>query len=551
MRYPIFLLLVTFFLSHVYAQELVKPPDGALLNFRQILFEAPQYPGATSYSFTFLLCNKLGEDCQLSHQVESKNRAIVLADKFAFGNTYRWSYEALRGANVLHKSPDFIFNIASSELLDTTLQKVVWSKRPNKKEKGILMIDGLKLAVDMQGNPILFLPYAQDYTIRDINLTPQGTLTFIDNKWSVVREIQTNGELVWTLHTVPDAEAGKEQYHHEFEKLPNGHYLVAGKKKVSQLDEKHLLPKVPESTSCETIIEFNSEGEEVWRFNLLPELKKQLNIQPDMNMFNPHRMGHLNGIAIGKDTSIVYASFKTFNTVFKINKITNRIEYMYGTNKISFVDSMEYAGAFAQQHCPILLKNGNLMIFNNGTHKTGSGIVELKTGDHLSKQNEVIRKINFADLFSNEIYTPQMGSVQEVGKSSILVGMGNQPYFFELNSNNLKINYKAYTFYNEQWHKRGVNWKPLVNYRVFKYSSLYPYHFIVDTLTTQNEILKLVIYNIGSEDDEYIVEAHDGSPVFQTPIKVKAGRKRKLNIRLPNRAGIQVYSPKSKQLIKI
>ncbi len=483
----------------------ITPADGISLNYTQILFEVPQMKGASKYIFVFKTCNMRSDSCTPIKVIKNKHRAFIADGIFNFGQNYSWYYEAYKGGKKLYASQEFRFSITTSNLLDTSLQKIVWKKKSNKRRKGILFIDGLKLAINMQGKPVYYLNYEQDHTVRDINLTNQGTITMLDNRNSIAKEMLLNGEVVWMGPSTDQNEQNNEHYHHEFEKLKNGHYIVAGKKKVELVEDAELLDKVPISTLCETIIEYDKDGEEVWRFNILPELKKQFDIQPDMYIFNPNRLGHLNGIAVDEAKNLVYASFKTFNTVMKIDKKTKTILYMYGAKKINFSDSMESALNFSQQHCPVLLRNGHLMIFNNGTQKTGSGWVELKTGDEINKTNEVVDSFYFRRILSKDFYTPQMGSVQEMPKGDILVGMGNQSHFFEMKKKG-KLNFHAYTFYNDGWSKHKTYWRPLVNYRVFYYTSLYQYHVIADTITNQSGELEIKVTNIGTCEDFYSIE---------------------------------------------
>ncbi len=503
------LLLITVITGLYSSGGEITPSDGISLNYTQILFEVPQVKGASKYIFVFKTCNMRSDSCSPLKVIKSKHRAFIADGLFHFGQNYSWYYEAYKGGKKLYASQVFGFSVTTSNLLDTSLQKIVWNKKNNKKRKGILFIDGLKLAINMQGKPVYYLNYEQDHTVRDINLTNQGTITLLDNRNSIAKEMLLNGEVVWMGPSTDQNEHNNEHYHHEFEKLKNGHYIVAGKKKVELVNDAELLDKVPISTLCETIIEYDKDGEEVWRFNILPELKKQFDIQPDMHIFNPNRLGHLNGIAVDEGKNLVYASFKTFNTVMKIDKKNKTIMYMYGAKKINFSDSMESALSFSQQHCPVLLRNGNLMIFNNGTHKTGSGWVELKTGDDINKTNEVVDSFYFRRILSKDFYTPQMGSVQEMRNGDILVGMGNQSHFLEMKRGG-KLNFHAHTFYNDGWRKHHSHWRPLVNYRVFYYTSLYQYHVIADTITNKEGEIEIRVTNIGTNEDIYTI-ANEGA----------------------------------------
>jgi len=531
----------------------IRPMDGETMNYTQIMFEVPRQEGANKYRFYFAACNKRAEQCLPIYTYTSKYRAALLSEPFEFGQTYKWYYEALKGKKVLYKSNDYLFYTGKSELVDTLVQKVIFTKVNKSKDKGVLIVDGLKVAMNMQGKPLLYLNYKYDHAIRDINLTPQGTLTLVDNRLGEIRELKLNGEMIWFGPTKHEELTGRsDRFHHEFEKLPNGNYLAAGKKKVSDFDESAGLMGVPDNTLCETIVEFDAEKNEVWRFDLLPELKRQFDIAPTQEMFNPVRLGHLNGMAMDRKGQTLYASFKTFNTVMKINRTNNQIVYQYGLKRINFLDSLEEGLSFEQQHAPTFNKKGNLLIFNNGNPKTGSGICELLVGDQVDSSNEVVQSIYFKDVLDKNYYSPQMGSVQEKGKNEYLICMGTLPHFFEFNAKSKKLKWQAYAYQNSRWQEGGKEWKPLVSYRVNYYSSLYPYYFVADRiLVGKDNSGQIEIANMGTEDDVYqiLLESNSGgSRELLAQLSCKSGKSVKFLLK-PSlyKKDIILYSVNSKK----
>lgn len=512
------------------AQE-VSPPNGSTLNYTQIMFEVPFHSEANHYQISLTVCDNRAEKCVEVLKVKSKNRAFIINEPIEFGKTYRWQYTAKKGKKTVFSSDNFIFYTANHPSLDTNLQKLVFTKVPQKKQTGILIIDGLKLVTNMQGKPLLFLNYKYDHSVRDINLTPQGTFTIVDNRLGEVKEMKLNGEMIWIGPTKHEETEGRsDKYHHEFEKLNNGNYLAAGKRKVSDFDETAGLEGVPGETLSETIVEFDKERIEVWRFNLLPELKRQYNIAPDVTMFNPTRLGHLNGMAVDEKNQIVYASFKTFNTVMKIDKTSNNILYQYGLKKINFKDSTEKGLTFEQQHAPTFNQQGNLLIFNNGNPQTGSGITELKVGSDLNQNNEVLKSIYFKDYFSKDTYAAQMGSVQETGKNRYLVCMGSLPHFFEIDAAKKKILWQAYTYQNPRFYEGGKIWRPLHSYRIRKYSSLYPYYYNADAYKKGNKTL-LNVSNSGSETINLkIIFLGSNQQKIEKSISIKPSKNKRVQI---------------------
>jgi hypothetical protein len=514
----------------LHAQE-VLPMDGSTLNYTHVMFEIPFNPNANKYQITLKACNERGEGCKEIFTEKIRNRAILIREGIEFGKTYKWHYAQYHGKKKIYQSKDFLFYVGSNQLLDTNLQKIVFTKPYKGKQKDILIIDGLKLITDLSGKPILYLNYKSDHSVRDINLTPQGTLTLVDNRFGEVKELKLNGEMLWIgAGKYENTEGRDDKYHHEFEKVNPNFYLAAGKKKVGNLDETDNLQDVPPETLCETIIGFDKEANEIWRFNLLSELKRQYNISPDANMFNPTRLGHLNGMAVDTNANIVYASFKTFNTVMKIDMASNRILYQYGLKKINFLDSLEEGLSFEQQHAPIFNWKGNLLIFNNGNEKTGSGISELRVGENLSAQNELVKNIYFKDYLPKDYYAVQMGSVQQTGKNKYLICMGSVPHYFEIDTKKKKLLWQAYTYQNYRYQEGGKIWKPVFSYRIRQYPSLYPYYFTADLITKKSRT-QIKVCNVGSETDSYyLIDAETGKSLNIFLKDIKSGKSKKIKI---------------------
>jgi hypothetical protein len=256
-------------------------------------------------------------------------------------------------------------------------------------------------------------------------------------------------------------------------------------------------------------MEYDPEGNLVWMFELLPELKKQFEVEPNYSIPVMNRLGHLNGIAVNEKDNVVYASFKNFSSVIKIDKATNRMLYLFGNKNITFGDSMQASGLFTQQHCPILLKNGNLMVFDNNLMKKGSGLVELNTGKPASEAPEKVWDFRFKEAALEKPFGPLMGSVQELPAETSRVIMVKENHVFFTNRKK-EISWHISTYVNN-----GTQWLPVENYRASWASSLYPHYFTLqitgasDTLSKAGSLQKelaFTINNEGTENDVFDIE---------------------------------------------
>lgn len=545
----VFLGLVFLGLANNCFSQFIVPENGGTINYTQPYFEVPQHNKSGRYVFYIKQLKAHTKNKKVVAKKRTKFRAMQSPITLDFNASYEWYYKTKKWGITLFTSPVYNFNTSNSKLLDTTLQKIVWQKLPPKNAEGIIMLDGLKLAVDMQGKPVYFIPNTEhDYVIRDINLTPQGSITYMDNITNGVIEIDLNGEMIWHYPTSISKQQSTEFYHHEFEKLTNGNYLIAGKKPIKEFERSNLSSSLPGEMLTETIVEINPEGEEVWRFNLLPEIKEQLNVEPPNGSINNSRLGHLNGLAVDSSNNFIYASFKTFNTIFKINKSNNQIVHRYGLKTIHFNDSLISGEYFSQQHCPTLLPNGNLMIFNNGSPETGSGFVELLASNKTTNASELVNSVYFKKHLPLDGYTAQMGSAQLINKKAVLVGMGNKPAFFEIKRNGSNINWIGRTYYNSEWHNGKRIWLPQSNYRVYHYSSLFRYKFLVDTLPN-NRGIKLA--NVGTEADTYeILFIHNDTTVSKQQITLKPNQYAKYSSKAVKQKYI-IISKKCKKTVEM
>jgi len=488
------------------AQELI-PLDGASINYTEIMFEYPEYIGADKYHLYIKRC--VNNDCVDLFDSLHLTQAVMINGIFEFGSDYRWSYKAIIKDSVVYSSDWYTFKILKSDLVNHDFQKIEIHKNGKSRIKdGLIFLDGFKTAIRYDGTPVWFLPgVASAIGLRDMEITPAGTVTYLMSHDAI--EVNINGEELWRAPEIEGTTVfNREIYHHEFSRLRNGHYIVAGKILVSQEEDEGVVvsrPHVPEMDFLSDIIaEFNSSGELIWSYKVLPEIKKRFGIFPTAEAKNARLLGHMNGITVDKDDSIIYASFKNFNAVFKIKKSSHEILQILGNQKIRFTDSTQKSDLFAQQHCPIILKNGNLLLFDNGNKKEGSGIVEIKTGK--SKKTKKVWDYRIKKLGVEMNYAPNMGSVQVLPDEDILSSMGCINTVFEINRAGDPI-WHANTFFNSGWPNKTA-WEPQSSYRIKWSSSLYPSYFTIQHASTKDSInlksgISFYINNEGTEDDEY------------------------------------------------
>ena len=68
--------------------------------------------------------------------------------------------------------------------------------------------------------------------VRDIKLYPDGSMTFVHQPYASRMDIDLNS--IWTgPYKGTVSESDREDYHHAFNLLPNGNYMILGNEKVN------------------------------------------------------------------------------------------------------------------------------------------------------------------------------------------------------------------------------------------------------------------------------------------------------------------------------
>jgi len=510
----VFLIFFTIFLTYsTYGQVLNN--NNLLLNFTQIVFDYKIYENFNKYKLVIAYnCadssfNKENIIIDTIHE----SSAIFIKEGIEFNQKYKWKYCILNNKNkVTYTSPVYYFQTGNSSLIDSNFFRLVFRKNeiPDT-ENFIVVSDAMKIAFNKNGKPIWFLNNNALNNVRDLVLTPKGTFTFLNLNQAF--ETDKQGNVIWfPPNDGAVSQDTTEKYHHDFTLLKNGNYIICGQK---QWVDPDLQPTIGSSlfankstskVSSSTIIEYNKNKQVVWSFDLIPELKRNFNIDAGKEPLML-RVGHLNGIEVDEKNDYVYASFKTFNNIFKIKKSNNSIEYIFGNKQINLKDSLKSnTKFFAAQHAPILLKNGNLMVFNNNEQQQVSSIVELTVPNSFNEESQKVWEYKFdEDGFKNS-HSEHLGSVQELANNQFFVCAGAVNRLFLVNKNK-QISWDVLTETNVDFNKSIIpNWQPTSSYRAFKYSSLYPYYFTIQynfdvKKIKATDVIKL--YNVGTENDEY------------------------------------------------
>jgi Arylsulfotransferase (ASST) len=269
------------------------------------------------------------------------------------------------------------------------------------------------------------LPYTPIYGY----LTERGTLVYngrifdeekrfiSDKPWKsgVILEADWNGRILWEVRH-PD-------HHHDGIRLRNGNVLLI----CLGLIPDELVPQIQggrPGTEAEGhmyadyLVELTTEGKVVWEWrcweHLDPTTDRIIGIQEDRDVWT-----HGNSIAELADGNILM-SFRNLSTVAIISRETSEITWKLG------------APPLAQQHSPIPLPNGNILLFDNGTHRLDmsfpfSRVLEI---DPTTKQIVWTYQEKMPFYF----FSGHISGAQRLPNGNTLICEGAQGRFFEVTS---------------------------------------------------------------------------------------------------------------------
>lgn len=477
----------------------VEPPAGDTLNFTNVLFSFPWQEGAESF--------EVEVEAQGNRTVTFKygfhaNRQII--NGLTFGTAYRWRYSGFDASgNRMGWSEYFPFVIGNSPRVDTASYHYEGRRRKRGEgEPGVILFDYGRIATNRAGVPQFFLPefpfLRENSLVRDLKMTWRGTLTALLD--STACEMDLRGNIIWQA---PDdgkiSGEAREGYHHNLTLLENGNYLVLGTDHAPRND--------PEGNPLEaefgTIIEYDPSGNVVWSWNSKDYFS-------DKDLFcrkgrdgRYDVMTHLN--AVTTDGELVYAGFRDISRVVTIDRKTKKVIASYGGYGYP-AELHSATGFFRRQHDATRLSDGNFAVVNNDSVMDPDVVSSLVIFSPISREHPKSEKI-FEFRFDFDTLTNgksvKTGNLQEMRNGNILVNMGAIPRCVEVTRKGELI----WDLRIERYDTNHRMWLPFPQYRVNFASSLYPYEctarVISDRKTDKGRIIRVQLWNVGSEADDY------------------------------------------------
>ena len=285
--------------------------------------------------------------------------------------------------------------------------------------------DGKVYLIDMEGRMVHtwkmpYPPGLYGYLLDNGNLLYSGkVLEDLERfpswgrwKGGVVLEVDWSGRVLWEVRH-PD-------HHHDARKLRNGNLLLLCLTKLP----REMVPSVQGGISgtevegdmyADYLVEMTLEGELVWEWRSW----EHLDPETDRMTLQDRRCEwtHGNTVAEMPDGNIL-VSFRNISTVAIIDRSSGAFKWKLG------------APPLGQQHDPKPLPNGNILIFDNGTHRLDHPLPYSRVIEVNPKNNEIVWSYQEQNLYY--FFSPYISGAQRLDNGNTLICEGNFGRLFEV-----------------------------------------------------------------------------------------------------------------------
>lgn len=215
-------------------------------------------------------------------------------------------------------------------------------------------------------------------------------------------EATPEGEVVWRHEDI--------YHHHDAQWLPNGNLLYT----VAAELPAHLAPRVCGGDrrkdgadgifQSDIVKEVNRKGETVWEWKIWDHIDPaDLPVHP---IFDRRHWPMINGVSETR-TGLILMSLRTTSGVIAVEKVTGRIVWHAGPEVV------------AQQHTPIMMESGSVLVFDNGNMRMGSSNPFSRALEFDPATMQVTWA--YTDPNAPSFFSPFMGSAQRLWNGNTLI----------------------------------------------------------------------------------------------------------------------------------
>lgn len=259
----------------------------------------------------------------------------------------------------------------------------------------------------------------------DFKLHKNGLMTYFDHTAEKFYGLDKNFNKVDSFQTI-----NYPTDFHDIQFASNGNVLLIGiDERTMDLSQKVVNGKTNAKVKGFVLQEINPQKQLVWQWSTFDHFEVTDAVDGiDLTGLSVS-FCHINTAIYDTDGNILISS-RFLDEITKINRQTGAIIWRLGgskskKNQFTFQNDVDEKGywGFTHQHTPIRLKNGNLMLFDNGNQKTTqySRAVEYE----INETTKIAKKV-WDYRLNPDHYTAQMGSVQELDNGNIFISWGRR-----------------------------------------------------------------------------------------------------------------------------
>lgn len=528
------------------------PKDSSQVNFINVYFEEDFKKEVTRYQLQIFKSQKsLMKDSAIV-TLEGQLPSFTCT-QLNWGNSYYWRINTLNKKNKrIETGKTHTFKIIPKVNSDffSDLRLDVKTNTTDKHAGGFILIDYLRGIYNREGQPLWVLPNIAGFVhngsqIRDLEFTPDNTITFLSN--NIPLEIDLHCNVLWTLPNPYVFKNDTIYFHHDLKKTKQGTYFMLANKAVYRpmlIEYTDSLKKLNRDvivkndkpfirTEIPVLLELSHDGKVLWYWDSDEYIQDiDLNFRKTPNGF-PIAQPHANALGVNEENTKVYLGFRDLSRIIKIDKGTKKVELSFG-QKYPSGEAMFADNLFKQQHDARVTNHNSILILNNnGSRKNDepSAIMELRDNVKMGDSVLIWRfDLNFDTLTNGKSYSG--GNVTELPNSNLLLCAGQLNRIFEV-SRKKEIVWDAFIY---AYSKQENVWQSMPNYRGAWINDFEIKHFPVDVINFKNKKnncqLDIEIHNVNKFSEALEIEITQGGKTVhsQKTETIMAGKKLPLNL---------------------
>ena len=289
-------------------------------------------------------------------------------------------------------------------------------------------------------------------------MVPEGPGYALPGSGGEVLELDWDSNVVWKY---------EDPYinSHEIARMKNGHTLICHMRHIPLDLAAKIKGGVPGSERDtvdgvmwgDVLQEISPDGKVVWECPVYELLDPEIDIMCPLCPRNCWT--YINSNVVLPDGNIL-VSLRFINTIAIIDKKKREIKWRWGS------------GELGHQHNATMLDNGNILVFDNGLHRSGSG-VGIGSYSRVLEINPKTNKIEweYKDKCPTRFHTCINGSAERLPNGNTLICESTKGRLFEV-THNKEIVWEFFNPFHVDYKRTNAGWINIV-FRAIRYSPEY------------------------------------------------------------------------------